>query len=104
MDDGRIESLKGLLATDPDDAMLYYLLGNEYFKASRFGEAIEAIRTYLSLAKDEGAAYRILAQSLERIGNTPEARLAYQQGIEAATLHDHPGMAAEFEEALKGLA
>ncbi len=104
MEGGRIEALKGLLARDPDDVMLYYLLGSEYFKTGSFGEAIEAIRTYLSLAKDEGAAYRILAQSLERIGNTSEARLAYHQGIEAATLHDHPGMAAEFEEALKDLA
>ena len=104
MEDGRIEALKGLLAKNPDDAMLYYLLGNEYFKTGSFGEAIETIRTYLSLANDEGAAYRILAQSLERTGNTSEARLAYQQGREAATLHDHPGMAAEFEVALKDLS
>ena len=49
MEDGRIEALKGLLAKNPDDAMLYYLLGNEYFKTGRFGEAIEeALRGIVS--------------------------------------------------------
>ena len=104
MEGGRIEALKGMLEKDPNDAMLYYLLGNEYFKEGRYEETIEAIRMYLSLAKDEGAAYRALAQSLERTGKVPEARLAYQQGIEAANQHGHPGLAAEFEEALKELS
>lgn len=103
MQGGRIDALKGMLEKDPQDAMLHYLLGNEYFKLERYGEAIEAIRTYLNLAEDEGAAYRTLAQSLERIGKVSEARIAYRQGIEAAGRHGHPGMAAEFETALKGL-
>ena len=104
MEGGRIEALKAMLDKEPGDPMLYYLLGNEYFKAGMYGKTIETIRTYLSLADDEGAAYRILAQSLERIGDISEARLAYQQGIKAAHLHGHPGMAAEFEEALKALS
>ena len=103
MEGGRIDALIGMLEQDPNDAMLYYFLGSEYVKAERYGEAIEAIRTYLNLAEDEGAAYRTLAQSLERVGNVSEARIAYQQGIQAAIRHGHPGMAAEFEEALKAL-
>jgi Flp pilus assembly protein TadD len=84
--------------------MLHFFLGNEYFKLEKYGEAIEAIRMYLNLAEDEGAAYRTLAQSLERIGKISEAQVAYRQGIEAATRHAHPGMAAEFEAALKDLS
>ena len=103
MEPGRIDALKGLLEKSPKDAMLHYFLGNEYFKGGRYGEAIEATRTYLSLAEDEGAAYRTLAQSLERTGKISEARIAYQHGIEAASRHGHPGMAAEFEAALKEL-
>ena len=104
MEPGRIDALKGMLEKSPKDAMLHYFLGNEYFKVKRYGEAIEAIRTYLSLAEDEGAAYRTLAQSLERIGKISEAQLAYRQGIDAASRYGHPGMAAEFEVALKELA
>lgn len=104
MEPGRIDALKGMLETSPTDAMLHYFLGNEYFKVGRYGEAIEAIRTYLSLAEDEGAAYRTLAQSLERIGKISEAQLAYRQGMDAASRHGHPGMAGEFEAALKDLS
>ena len=104
MEPGRIDALKGMLEKSPKDAMLHYFLGNEYFKVGRYGEAIEAIRTYLSLAEDEGAAYRTLAQSLERIGKISEAQLAYRQGIGAASRHGHPGMAGEFEVALKDLS
>lgn len=104
MEAGRIDALKGMVEKSPKDAMLHYFLGNEYFKVKRYGEAIGAIRTYLSLAEDEGAAYRTLAQSLERIGKISEAQLAYRQGIEAASRYGHPGMAAEFEVALKELA
>ena len=52
MEAGRIDALKGMLEKDPKDAMLHYFLGNEYFKVERYGEAIEAIRMYLSLAED----------------------------------------------------
>lgn len=103
MEGGRIEALKTMLQNDPKDVMLYYLLGNEFFKAGQYAETIEAIRTYTSLTKDEGAAYRILAQSLERTGKVAQARIAYQEGIVAANRHGHPGMAAEFEQALKEL-
>ena len=104
MEAGRIDALKGMLEKSPKDAMLHYFLGNEYFKVGRYGETIEAIRRYLTLAEDEGAAYRTLAKSLEQTGDISGARIAYQQGIEKAIRHGHPGMAAEFEAALKDLA
>ena len=97
----RIETLEQLLNQDPTDVTLHYMLGNEYFKAQMYDRAVTTLRRYLSLSDDEGAAFRMLAQSLERLGKIEEARRAYQDGLAAATRHRHQPMIEEYTEALK---
>jgi Flp pilus assembly protein TadD len=80
------------------------MLGYEYFKAQRYREAVHTLRRYLELAADEGAAYRLLAQSLERVGDVEGARTAYQDGLAAATRHRHQPMIDEYTRALRDLA
>jgi Flp pilus assembly protein TadD len=80
------------------------MLGNEYFKAQKHAEAVQSLRQYLQLADDEGAAYRILAHSLERLGDFEEARRAYQEGLAAATRHGHQPLIDEYTQALRDLA
>lgn len=99
----RIEALKQMLAQEPKDGTLHYMLGNEYFKAQMHDEAVAAFRQYLTLADDEGAVYRVLAQSLERLGRVEEARQAYRDGVAAATRHGHQPMVEEFTRSLKDL-
>lgn len=99
----RIEALEQLLAQNPEDATLHYMLGNEYFKAQNYEQAVTTLRRYLSLADDEGAAYRLLAQSLDRLGKIEEARRAYQDGLAVATRHHHQPMIEEYTQALKDL-
>jgi Flp pilus assembly protein TadD len=99
----RIEALEQLLAQNPEDATLHYMLGNEYFKAQNYEQAVTTLRRYLSLADDEGAAYRLLAQSLDRLGKLDEARRAYQDGLAVATRHHHQPMIEEYTQALKDL-
>ena len=99
----RIEALEQMLLRDPEDATLHYMLGNEYFKAQIYAQAVTALRRYLSLADDEGAAYRLLAQSLDRLGKLDEARRAYQDGLAVATRHGHQPMIEEYTQALKDL-
>jgi len=99
----RIEVLKAMLAQDPVDATLHYMLGNEYFKAQMDEEAAAAFRQYLTLADDEGAVYRMLAQALERLGRGDEARQAYRDGLAAATRHRHQPMIEEYTRALQDL-
>lgn len=100
----RIEALKDLLAQDPRDPLLHYMLGNEYFKAQMYDEAVAAFRQYLTLADDEGAVYRTLGQSLERLGRPEDARQAYRDGLAAATRHRHQPMIEEYTQALNDLA
>lgn len=97
----RTEALEQLLSQDPTDVTLHYMLGNEYFKAQMYDQAVTTLRRYLSLSDDEGAAYRVLAQALEKLGKAEEARRAFQDGLAAATRHKHQPMIEEYTQALK---
>jgi predicted Zn-dependent protease len=92
-----------MLPDEPNDPMLRYMLANEFFKAGRYSDAIEHISTYLTLKEDEGAVFRLLAQSYQKLGKSSDAKQAYERGIEAANKHGHPGMAEEFQMAIDDL-
>ena len=103
MTTSRIDTLMRLLAQDPTDGTTHYMLGHEYFKAQKYAEAVAALQRYLQLAEDEGAAYRLLAQSLERLGRIDETHQAYRDGLAAATRHGHQPLIDEYTEALQEL-
>ena len=99
----RVEALEEMLKKNPDDALLHYMLANEYFNTGRLPECVALLEKYLTMAEDEGAAYRILAQAFVGLGKTPEGRRAYEEGIRAAQKFEHPSMVAEYEEMLRTL-
>jgi E3 SUMO-protein ligase RanBP2 len=103
MAEARIEIFRKMLAAEPNNTTVRFGLANELFKLERWDEAAQELQAYLSQTDDQGNAYGKLAQALDRIGRTEEARAAYQQGIAAANRHGHPGMAQEFEMALEDL-
>ena len=103
MPQSRIEVFRQMLVTDPANTMVRFGLANEYLKLEQWADAATELQTYLSQADDQGNAYGKLAQALERLGRTEEARAAYQQGIAAASRHGHPSMAGDFQMALDEL-
>ena len=103
MPTSRITALQDMLTREPNDATTHYMLGNEYFKAQMYDQAVATFRRYLALADDEGAVYRMLAQSLLRLGRLDEARQAYRDGLAAATRHGHQPMIEDYTQALKDL-
>ena len=103
MSQSRIEVFRQMLVADPANTMVRFGLANEYLKLEQWADAATELQTYLSQADDQGNAYGKLAQALERLGRTEEARIAYQQGIAAATKHGHPSMAGDFQMALDEL-
>lgn len=103
MSEARIEVFKKMLDADPANTTVRFGLANELLKLERFAEAATELQTYLGQANDQGNAYGKLGQALERLGKFDEARQAYQQGIEAANRHGHPGMAQDFQMALDDL-
>jgi predicted Zn-dependent protease len=103
MTESRIEVFRKMLASDAGNSVVRFGLANELLKLERYDEAVTELQMYLSQANDQGNAYGKLAQALERLGRTDEARAAYEQGIAAANRHGHPGMAQEFQLALDEL-
>jgi predicted Zn-dependent protease len=103
MAESRIEVFRKMLAAEPHNTAVRFGLANELLKLERFEEAVSELQTYLSQTDDQGNAYGKLAQALELLGRTDEAREAYRQGIAVAQRHGHPGMAQEFEMAMEEL-
>ena len=99
----RIEQFKKLLEKNPDNPLIRYSLANEYFKLNEYESAVNELLYYLNSYSDEGAGYRLLAESYLEIGKPEQAKEAYRKGIDAARRHGHPGMADEFEEALEDI-
>src|ERR1044071_3072638 len=84
MSQSRIEAFEAMLKDQPDEAMIWYGLGNEYFKLERWADAANALRQVVRLNPDYSAAYQMLGSALMSDARHDEARRAWTEGIEAA--------------------
>jgi Flp pilus assembly protein TadD len=100
MNESRLSTLRRMLEGRPNDPRLRFGLALEYLTAGRTEEGVEALRSYLEVADDEGNAWGRLGAALRELGRDEEARAAYRKGMEAAQRHGHPTMAEEFDEVL----
>lgn len=101
--DARLQTFRQMVERDPENPLARFGLANEALKAGLYEEAREQLEAYLARADDEGNAYGRLADALEKLGRTEEARGALERGIAASRRFGHPSMAAEFEERLEEL-
>ena len=93
----RLDILRTMLESDPDNTAVMFGLAKEYEKEGRFGEVVETLTEYLQRADDEGNAYGMLAQAYLKTGNRDAARRAYERGAEVALAHGHPSMAQDYK-------
>jgi predicted Zn-dependent protease len=84
MSQSRIEAFKGLLAEQPDEAMIWYGLANEYIKLEQWPDATEALQNVIRCNADYTAAYQMLGSALSSQGKTDEARRVWAEGLEVA--------------------
>lgn len=79
-----IESLERMLAKGVDNPLLRFGLGKGYLDAGDTERAIEHLRQ--SVVQDPGysAAWKLLGKAYKIMGNFPEARKAWEHGMEAA--------------------
>jgi Flp pilus assembly protein TadD len=99
----RLEMLRKMAETRPEDPRAHFGLALEYEKQEDWDAVVRTLRRYLELTSDEGNAFGRLGRALRELGRDDEAREAYRQGVDAAYRHNHPTMAMEFEEALDEL-
>ena len=97
----RIDTFRNMVAKNPGNALARFGLANEALKEGLWEEAREQLAAYLELHEDEGNGWGRLAEALEKLGRTDEARDALRKGIAASHRHGHGGMAAELEERLE---
>ncbi len=99
----RLRYFKELLEKSPENPMVHYSLGLEYYKAKEYEKAIEHLNKYLQLKEDEGAAYRILAKCYEELGEFQKAIEVLEEGIRQAMKYNHPSMAQEYQQWIEEL-
>jgi tetratricopeptide (TPR) repeat protein len=81
----RLEILKSMVQQNPGDSFARYGLAMEYRNSGDLAAAAKEFRALIAAHPDYSAAYFHGGQTLERLGQSAEARALYLQGIEAAT-------------------
>ncbi|WP_461830240.1 tetratricopeptide repeat protein [Aquifex sp.] len=99
----RLEYFKSLLEKSPNNPMVHYSLGLEYYKRQEYEKAIEHLNRYLELQEDEGAVYRTLAKCYEELGEFQKAIEVLEEGIKQAMKYNHPSMAQEYQQWIEEL-
>ena len=99
----KLTKLKNNVDKNPDSPLARYALANEYFKQKMYADAIEELKRYLEIHNDEGAAYRILAYSYEKLDQRDMAIQSFRDGIKAAEKNGHDSMVEEFSDEIERL-
>lgn len=96
----RVDEIRKMLKTDPNDSFLTYALGLEYEKAGDIKKAIEVIKNLTKADPDYLGAYYKLGQLYEATNKMDLARSIYAHGIKLSTEKNDNKAKGELEEAL----
>lgn len=80
----RIESLRLLVAEEPEDALGHFMLGQELQRVPNPPEAEACFRRVIELDREYTAAYKGLARCLVQAGNLEEAAEVVARGLAVA--------------------
>jgi uncharacterized protein HemY len=99
----REAQFRKLAADHPDSPMVHFSLGKLLLDERRYTEAVESLRTAVSLQQDYAAALVALADALVGAGQRDEARQVLEGARETALAQSHPSLAEEIAERLDDL-
>lgn len=104
MPEDRLDALRRMAEARPGDARFQFGLAVELLNRGETRAGANALRAYLSMAEDEGNGWGRLGAALADLGEIPEAKAAYQRGIEIAERRGHTGLVEELVEAMETLS
>lgn len=96
----RLEMLEQMVSQDPNNTFARYGLAMEYANSGDWDRAVVEFRTLLQHDEDYAAAYYHAGQALEKMGQVEQARIMYEEGIEASTRKGDLHTRSEIETAL----
>jgi len=99
----RRQKLEAMLAGDAGDPFLRYGLAMEYASGGDHEAAVQQFRVLMQSPKKYVPAYLMAAQSLQKLGRTPEAIAALKEGIVVAKKQGDLHAAGEMEGMLDSL-
>lgn len=97
MSQDRIEALKQLLEQEPHDTMLLFGLGNEYFGAGQYAEAIPYFEEAVRVDPAYAAVYVYLARAYEETNQPDMVRQTVERGWEPAVRSGDHNLIDEIE-------
>src|ERR1700744_4010459 len=79
MTNNRLDVLRGMVASNPNDSFARYGLAMEYVKSGKLQDAVAEFDKLLELNANYAAAYFHSGQALEKLGKLEQARAVYQK-------------------------
>jgi len=104
MTSDRIDKLRRMLESEPDDAFCLYALAQEYSKAGRHDEALGWFDRVIAVEPGHGYAYFHKARTLEAAGRVDEARSVLKQALGVVSPQTDPKAVRELQEYLQSIA
>lgn len=99
----RFEALHTLIAENPDDPELRYLLGLEHVSRGDLEQALLSFDACLERNAEYAYAYFHAARALQELGRMEEAREKALRGVQAARRERDARAAAELEDLVEEL-
>ena len=99
----RIEKIQDMLAQEPADPELHYMLAMEYISQADDAQAVQCFEKLFAIAPDYPPAYHMAGRTLQRLNRIDEARAVLQKGIPIALSRNDSHSAGEMQELMDSL-
>lgn len=100
----RMQQLEAMLAEEPTDPELHYMLAMEFVSLGDDAEAVRRFEKLMAITPQYAPAYHQAARALQRLDRIDEARTALRKGIPIALSHGNQHAAGEMQELLELMA